>query len=65
MNIKNAIFAKDIVDIEHPKVAKEYEQMKLDLWKKYEHNRDAYMDAKTEFVEKWSLEARKLYGERY
>ena len=34
----------------HPDVAKEYEQLKLNLWKKYEHNRDAYTEAKTEFV---------------
>lgn len=50
---------------EHPEIAGEYEHMKLDLWKKYEHNRDAYTDAKTGFVEKWTGEARKIYGMRY
>lgn len=34
----------------HPAVAKEYEQLKLSLWKKYEHNRDGYTEEKTEFV---------------
>ena len=50
---------------EHPQVAKEYETMKLELWKKYEHNRDAYTEAKTGFIRKWTAEARRLYGDRY
>lgn len=33
-------------------LAKQYEKLKLELWKKYEHDRDGYTDAKTEFVEK-------------
>ena len=50
---------------EHPQIAKEYETLKLGLWKKYEHNRDAYTDAKSDFVRKWTSEARKIYGDRY
>ena len=50
---------------EHSEVAKEYETLKLRLWKQYEHNRDAYTDAKTEFIYKWTAEARKEYGKRY
>ncbi len=42
---------------EHPNVAKEYEALKLKLWKKYEHNRDAYTDAKTDFIHHWTQEA--------
>ena len=38
----------------HNDVAKEYEKLKLQLWKKYEHNRDAYTDAKAEFVQKYT-----------
>lgn len=34
----------------HPDVAKEYEKLKLSLWKKYEHDRDGYTDAKTGFI---------------
>lgn len=34
----------------HPGVAKEYEALKLSLWKPYEHDRDGYTAAKTEFV---------------
>ena len=50
---------------EHSVVAKEYETLKLRLWKQFEHNRDAYTDAKTEFISKWTEEARKEYGCRY
>ena len=49
----------------HPDVAKEYEALKLRLWKQYEHNRDAYTDAKTDFISKWTAVARKDYGNRY
>ena len=50
---------------EHPQIAKEYEELKLELWKKYEHNRDAYTEAKTGFIRKWTTEARRIYGDRY
>ena len=50
---------------EHPDVAKEYEALKLRLWKQYEHDRDAYTEAKTDFVRKWTEAARKEYGVRY
>ena len=50
---------------EHPQIAKEYEALKLELWKRYEHNRDAYTDAKTDFIRKRTAEARMLYGKRY
>ena len=46
-------------------MAKEYETLKLHLWKKYEHNRNAYTDAKTDFISKWTVEARKGCGDRY
>lgn len=38
----------------HPDAAREYEKLKLSLWKKYEHDRDGYTGAKTEFVEKYT-----------
>ena len=50
---------------EHPAVAKDYEKLKLSLWKQYEHNRDAYTDAKTNFIKKYTENAKKLYGIRY
>ena len=50
---------------EHPQIAREYEALKLDLWKRYEHNRDAYTDARTDFIRKWTTEVRTIYGKRY
>lgn len=50
---------------EHLQIAREYESLKLKFWKKYEHNRDAYTAAKTDFIRKWTAEACKLYNDRY
>ena len=60
----NELYFRDYLN-EHPDVAKEYEALKFRLWKQYEHNRDAYTDAKTDFISKWTAEARKEYGDRY
>lgn len=51
--------------IEFPDIAKEYEKLKISLWKEYEHNRDAYTNAKTEFVKKYTEKAKSIYGNRY
>ena len=50
---------------EHPAVAKDYEKLKLSLWKQYEYNRDAYTDSKTDFIKKYTKEAKRLYNGRY
>ena len=50
---------------EHPEAAAEYEAMKLRLWKKYEHDRDAYTAAKTDFIRRLTAQARRQYGNRY
>lgn len=39
---------------EHGNIAHEYEALKLGLWRKYEHDRDAYTNAKTDFVKKYT-----------
>lgn len=36
--------------IKHPEAAKEYGELKLKLKEKFEHNRDEYTDAKTDFI---------------
>ena len=51
--------------IENQDVAKEYEKMKLLLWKKFEYNRDAYTENKTDFVKKYTLKAKNIYRDRY
>ncbi len=45
--------------IEHPDVAREYEALKFSLWKKYEHDRDAYTQAKSGFVKRCTDLAKK------
>ncbi len=45
------IYFRDYLNA-HPKTAKEYEKLKLKLAKEYEHNRDEYTQAKTEFVKR-------------
>ncbi len=50
---------------EYPKVAKEYEELKLSLWKPFEHNRDGYTEAKSAFVGEYTRKAVLKYGRRY
>ena len=50
---------------DHQDVAKDYEKLKLTLWKKYEYNRDAYTEAKTDFIRQYTQRAKKLYKRRY
>ena len=44
---------------DHPETAKAYEQLKISLWKRYEHDRDGYTDAKGKFVLHWTVEGEK------
>ncbi len=60
----NELYFRDYL-IEHPDVAGEYEKLKLMLWKEYEHNRDGYTNAKTEFVQKYTEKAKLEYKNRY
>lgn len=50
---------------DRPALAEEYGRLKLSLWKKYEHDRDAYTDAKSAFVRKYTDAAKAEYGNRY
>lgn len=45
--------------------AKEYETLKLRLWKQYEHNRDEYTNQKTELVARYTKQAKELFEGRY
>ena len=49
----------------HPQTAKEYEALKLRLWKRFEHDRDAYTEAKTDCIKAVTAQARKEYEGRY
>lgn len=57
-NDVDEIYFRDYLNA-HPCVAQEYEKLKLSLWKKYEHNRDAYTEAKSDFVKKYTSLAKK------
>lgn len=46
-------------------VAKEYEALKISLWKQYQHNRDGYTAAKGEFVHKYTKKGKEVYRDRY
>lgn len=50
---------------EHSDVACEYEALKVDLCARYDHDRDAYTDAKADFVRTWRKAARDVYEGRY
>ena len=51
--------------IGHPDAAKVYEALKLSLWRKFEFDRDAYTEAKTEFITEHTRAARTEYRNRY
>lgn len=50
---------------EFPAAAKEYESLKLGLWKRHEFDRDGYTAAKAEFVVHYTQKAKERYGDRY
>lgn len=49
----------------HPKIAKDYEELKRSLWKQFEHDRDGYTESKSAFVNKYTQKAMKEYGKIY
>ena len=50
---------------ENPLLAKQYEELKLSLWKKFEHDRDGYTSAKADYVIQQTENAKKYYGLKY
>lgn len=50
---------------DNPILAKEYEKLKLSLWKTYEHDRDGYTTAKHDFISEHTKKAKERYTERY
>jgi GrpB-like predicted nucleotidyltransferase (UPF0157 family) len=60
----NELYFRDYL-LDHLNVAKDYESLKLKLSKQFEHNRDAYTNAKTTFIKKWTDVAKAEYFGRY
>lgn len=54
------VYFRDYLNL-YPEVAKEYERLKLSLWKEYEHDRDGYTEAKTSFVTYYTILAKDLF----
>ena len=54
---KDEVLFRDYLNV-HPSVAKDYESLKLKLWKQFEHNRDAYTEAKSDFALKYTALAK-------
>lgn len=51
--------------LDHADVAVEYGNLKLSLVKEFEHNRDGYTAAKTEFIARYTQKAKRAYAGRY
>ncbi|MGE4215017.1 MAG: GrpB family protein [Anaerotignaceae bacterium] len=51
--------------LNHKDVTIEYGNLKLSLWKKYEHNRDGYTEAKSAFILRYTEKAKFEYAGRY
>lgn len=58
------LYCRDYLN-DNQAVAKEYEHLKLSLWHKFEHDRDGYTNAKTEFVKKYTNIAIKNYKYKF
>lgn len=55
------IYFRDYL-IDHPDIAHAYEQLKLDLWHRYEFDRDAYTAAKGDFIRRYTEIAKESKG---
>jgi GrpB-like predicted nucleotidyltransferase (UPF0157 family) len=49
----------------HPDIAEEYTNLKMQLKEKFEHDREAYTQGKTDFIKRITDQARKDLGEKY
>ncbi|WP_094603616.1 GrpB family protein [Sporomusa silvacetica] len=60
----NELYFRDYL-IAHKEAASEYGKLKLRLIKKYEHDRDAYTDAKSDFILKYTKKAKEECVDKY
>jgi GrpB-like predicted nucleotidyltransferase (UPF0157 family) len=51
--------------MEHPEIAKKYEQLKMTLVDQFRHDRDGYTDAKGEFIRDITIKAREEFPQKY
>lgn len=60
----NELYFRDYLK-EHKSVAKEYEELKINLLEEFRNNRDGYTEAKTDFINRYTKLAREQYQKRY
>lgn len=60
----NELYFRDYLRI-HPEVAKEYGELKTILKERFEHDRDGYTAAKSDFIERITALARNEFGYKY
>jgi GrpB-like predicted nucleotidyltransferase (UPF0157 family) len=60
----NELYFRDYL-IGHPDVAAAYGELKRQLWHRHEHDRDAYTEAKTKFIQRFTALARIEFKHRY
>lgn len=60
----NELYFRDYLQ-EHPNAARQYEALKQSLLNQFKHNRDAYTNAKSEFIIEQTEKARLEYEGRY
>lgn len=60
----NELYFRDYL-ILHPEVAKQYGQLKLELKDKFQHDRDAYTEAKADFIKEHTNLARREFPNKY
>lgn len=60
MGDNDELYFRDYLN-DNPLIAKQYEKLKLSLWKKYEHNRDLYTSSKGDFITEQTTKAKIKY----
>lgn len=58
------LYFRDYLQI-NAAIAKEYERLKLGLWKQYEHDRNMYTFQKGDFIKQYTQEGKQLFAGRY
>ena len=60
----NELYFRDYL-MDHVEVSNEYGKLKLRLIEKYEHDRDGYTSAKSDFILKYTEKAKEEYPDKY
>ncbi|HDX9579472.1 TPA: GrpB family protein [Bacillus pseudomycoides] len=60
----NELYFRDFLRL-HKDVSQEYSNLKMNLIDKYEHDRDGYTEAKTEFINKYTKIAKTEFENKY